>query len=145
LTRVIGARRGDNNSAQEQKKIGTPPFTTFVYMKNAREPAGGIWRVLPGGNRERATETMYPAQEILMWFENNYHDTASCRVYIFTELRKLQDDGAGGVDGVIFRAHPNYRKQGAWFDYGTIKYELVDERTGEVSKEDWPVRIAAFF
>jgi hypothetical protein len=59
----------------------------IVYMKNAREPAGGIWRVLPDGNRERATETMYP-QEILTWFENNYHDTASCRVYIFTELRK---------------------------------------------------------
>jgi hypothetical protein len=113
-------------------------------MKNAREPAGGIRRVLPDGKRERATETMYP-QEILAWFQNNYHDTASCRVYIFTELRKSQEDGSEGVDGVIFRAHPNYRQQGAWFDYGTIKYELVDERTGEVSEEDWPVRIAAFF
>jgi hypothetical protein len=144
LTRVIGARRGDNNYAKEQKKKGATPSTTFVYMKNAREPAGGIWRVLPDGKRERATETMYP-QEILTWFKNNYHDTASCRVYIFTELRKSQEDGSEGVDGVIFRAHPNYRQQGAWFDYGTIKYELVDERTGEVSEEDWPVRIAAFF
>jgi hypothetical protein len=146
LNQVVGARRGENNYAEEQKKKGTAASTTtLVYMKNAREPAGGIWRVLPDGNSEsRATKTMCP-QEILTWFENNYQDTASCPAYIFTELRKSQDDDSEGGSSVIFRAHPNNQQQGAWFDYGTIKYELVDERIGEVREEDWPVRIAAFF
>jgi hypothetical protein len=47
------------------------------------------------------------------------------------------------TNGVLFRAHPDYRGQGPWFDYGMVKYAST---TGdEAMDDDYPVRIAAIF
>ena len=41
-----------------------------------------------------------------------------------------------------FRCHPNYKKEGRYYDWAMIDFEVVSE-TGEVKKEAYPCRICA--
>ena len=49
--------------------------------------------------------------------------------------------------GRIFRAHPNYRHQGQWYDFVNIKYEIEDHVFPENSTKEFifPAKIKGFF
>jgi len=43
--------------------------------------------------------------------------------------------------GLTFRCHPNFRRQGKWFDWANFQFEVFDHETNEVREEIMPCRI----
>jgi hypothetical protein len=62
------------------------------------------------------------------------------KIPIFTELMIPATEVLDNEDIARIRAHPNYRAEGAWYDYVTVSYEYEGEHQG-----DCPARVAAIF
>jgi hypothetical protein len=52
------------------------------------------------------------------------------------------------IEGTRYRAHPNYRGAGPWYDYATVKFEmpvLPDYRVFVNDNQQYPAKLVAFF
>jgi hypothetical protein len=127
---------------EEEGKNGGLYNKLFVYrgenvVDDETVQPSEIWGLLPDGRRERKTidnSAVFP-DEIKQWFDREYGRGSSKTVYLYSELKR---------DGVLFRAHPDFRGQGPWFDYAMVRYDSITEE-GDTVQVQCPVRIAAIF
>jgi hypothetical protein len=87
------------------------------------------------------TEIEFP-EAIVAWFAKTYGAVtgANTVISLFTEA-KLPSRNDDGQAGVSVRAHPNYRGQGAWYDYALVEYDETDRDDNPV----YPCKIVIFF
>ena len=126
--RVCGTSYFSNNvtsQAPEQLVIGLPKFR--IQFMTGTGQATGEWL---GKRKQRGHVEVHP---LLLDF--------------FTRLNKQRDVGNNGEpimgfteyrrSGILFRAHPNYRSEGPFYDWANIQWEGYDELI--------PAKILAFF
>lgn len=75
------------------------------------------------------------------WYARQHRNGSQARLIIpiFTEL-KIPSAEAAENDFERVRSHPNYRGEGAWYDYVTVSYEYEGQHQG-----DCPARVASIF
>ena len=97
-----------------------------------------IIRVLPSGGRHKH-QIDFP-EEVVSWFVKEYGRQQQCEnIQLFTEAVAPKVTGDGGL---LFRAHPNYRLEGAWYDYASAMYQenIEDDRL-----TSYPCKVVCFF
>ena len=126
------------STVDDQQDSGT--FTarcrTFVYRKGPKIVTG-ITPVHPNSGA-KSSYCPFPVC-VENWFDENVV-SEEASILLCTEVCiPGQDDDDDNQ--TLIRAHPNFRAEGAWFDYISIMYE--DPATG--IQHEFPARVACFF
>jgi hypothetical protein len=104
-----------------------------------------IQRVLPSGKPHKI-QVDFPIP-VLAWFTKAYGEQGGVRktIELFTELVLPGNINLEGEeeDGLVLRAHPNYRSEGPWYDYANILYE--EEGDDDQQTLSYPCKLACFF
>jgi hypothetical protein len=79
----------------------------------------------PNQQRKRATCTRLDSRKRVHPIQNDIPITLLHhfkKIGRFGQVIELRTEAT--IDGTVYRAHPNYRGEGPWYDYATVKFEL---------------------
>jgi hypothetical protein len=105
----------------------------------------------PNQQRKRATCTRLDSRKRVHPIQNDIPITLLHhfkKIGRFGQVIELRTEAT--IDGTVYRAHPNYRGEGPWYDYATVKFELEttqppNHRVWVNDNQRYPAKLVAFY
>ena len=99
----------DNDQQVHSELVGKPKFSITFHSTGSR---AYTYRWL-GKQQQHSLVTLHPS--IKSWLVKDHRKRKFLHVEGYTEYRR---------DGLLFRAHPNYRSEGAWYDWCMVQFNV---------------------
>lgn len=135
---------GDSIIHGIKSQLKNCPWYQFVYKDGLLRRCGMDKRYTTKAYVDVHPSVVMALQDYMMdgtWIEESWYDSLdefnisimdnACQIFLYSEYQR---------NSYVFRAHPNYKSGGSWYDWVHVKYEVEENEVGY-----YPSKILTFF